>query len=198
MKKQTHNHKDENLLPDEFDGIRERNNPVPAWFNAIAYGTIIFAAVYFFMFHFMDYEKVAINQQNLQQNNGGSGGDSRNAPLTATATKPPKDWKAIVAKSENVTKGKEIFSQNCASCHGAKGEGGVGPNLSDNQWIVEPTFGSIYAEIFEGNLSKGMPAWGNVLGEEKINQLVAYLARIQNTNAPGGKAAEGTHAGPIH
>ena len=39
------------MLEDDYDGIRELNNPVPVWFNALFGGTIVFAFFYLLIYH---------------------------------------------------------------------------------------------------------------------------------------------------
>jgi len=43
--------KDE-LLDHEYDGIREFDNPCPAWWHLIFIGSIVFSAFYFVFFQF--------------------------------------------------------------------------------------------------------------------------------------------------
>jgi len=73
--------------------------------------------------------------------------------------------------------GKEIFADNCASCHGVEGKGDRdfgAPNLTDPIWL----FGSDKENIVEtiSYSRKGvMPAWKDKLDEETIKQLTLYV-----------------------
>lgn len=42
------------VIPHEYDGIRELNNPVPGWFNVLFYGTIIFGVFYLYYYYVAD------------------------------------------------------------------------------------------------------------------------------------------------
>ncbi|MBI2969505.1 MAG: cytochrome-c oxidase, cbb3-type subunit III [Gammaproteobacteria bacterium] len=75
------------------------------------------------------------------------------------------------------SKGREIFRQNCAVCHGAEGGGNqqIGaPNLSDNIWLHGGSQQRIQESIANGRNSM-MPAHGEFLGEAKVHLLAAYV-----------------------
>jgi len=85
-------------------------------------------------------------------------------------------------------KGKESFNQICAMCHGETGKGdGVASasldpkprDLSSGEYVSTLTDEHIFKVIKEGGESVGksnlMPAWGAVLSDDKIWDVVAYL-----------------------
>ena len=74
-------------------------------------------------------------------------------------------------------KGKEIFTANCAACHGEKGEGksDVGaPALASNIWQWGGDHATIVQTITYGR-SGVMPAWEGRLSESTIKQLAIYV-----------------------
>ena len=98
----------------------------------------------------------------------------------------------ILAASKNaqeVEAGMALFKANCAACHGAQGNGLVGPNLTDAYWIHGRNAQSVYKVISQGVAAKGMPAWGH-LGEDGMKRAAAYVLSIQGKNLPG-KAPQG-------
>lgn len=65
----------------------------------------------------------------------------------------------------------------CAACHGADGKGNhaVGaPNLTDNIWLYGGSRKAVEATINYGR-NGVMPAWENILGEDKIHLIAAYV-----------------------
>lgn len=85
-------------------------------------------------------------------------------------------------------KGKESYNQICAMCHGETGKGdGVAAasldpkprDLSSGEYVSTLTDEHIFNVIKEGGESVGksnlMPAWGAVLSDDKIWDVVAYL-----------------------
>ena len=88
------------------------------------------------------------------------------------------------ATPATLARGAELFTQNCADCHGATGSGdGVAAAFSPSQ---EPDFTDLpqaatrapavyYAKIARGGMGTGMPNWGTILDEDDLWALTAYL-----------------------
>ena len=66
---------------------------------------------------------------------------------------------------------------NCNGCHADNGGGGMGPSLSNNIFIYGAEPENIYLSIYQGR-PRGMPAWGAMLPENIIWDLVAYVRNI--------------------
>merc|ERR1711916_357627 len=85
--------------------------------------------------------------------------------------------------------GTRLFANNCAVCHGADAGGNFGfPNLTDNDWLYGGTPEAIKASIANGRVA-AMPAWKDILGEEKIAQVAQYVLSLSG-NAEDQAAAE--------
>lgn len=81
------------------------------------------------------------------------------------------DAKAIAA-------GKRHFAAfNCSGCHAPLGGGGMGPPLSDNEWIYGGEPAQIYLSIMQGR-PEGMPAWSSMLPQRTAWELVAYIETL--------------------
>lgn len=81
------------------------------------------------------------------------------------------------AEKGDAANGKGLFAQACAACHGgdAKGNAGVGaPNLTDNIWLYGGGESQIKFTIEHGR-NGVMPAWKDILGEEKVHVLAGYV-----------------------
>lgn len=73
--------------------------------------------------------------------------------------------------------GRDIFSQNCAVCHGPDGRGSqqIGaPDLSDNIWLHGGSQKQIQESIAKGRNSR-MPAHAEFLGAAKVHLLATYI-----------------------
>jgi cytochrome c oxidase cbb3-type subunit 3 len=139
----------------------------------------------------------------------------RDAVMTPKGTKPDMDAEQVKdvvhyvrslsglsSDAIRVQRGKELFPQACAACHGpeAKGNQDAGyPNLTDKTWL----YGSQEAEMIDG-VTKGrinrMPAWGDFLGEAKVHLLAAYVwglgGGVKPASAAPAAEAAGTAAAP--
>lgn len=99
--------------------------------------------------------------------------------------------------SAAVAAGKRLFAwYNCAGCHAPEGGGGMGPPLSDAEWIYGSHPTSVFETISRGR-PKGMPAWGGVIPDRQILQLVAYARALSDLPAslrtpPSANAGEDT------
>ena len=68
---------------------------------------------------------------------------------------------------------------NCNGCHADNGGGGMGPSLSDNLFLYGSEPENIYLSIYQGR-PNGMPAWGAVLPDAVIWDLVTYIGKLSN------------------
>ena len=96
-----------------------------------------------------------------------------------------------ITEESGLAKGKEIYTINCLACHGANGEGGVGPNMTDKYWIHGGSLEDIIHIINVGVLSKGMIPWESRFTKEQIHQVSSYILTLQGTNPENAKAPEG-------
>jgi cytochrome c oxidase cbb3-type subunit 3 len=72
---------------------------------------------------------------------------------------------------------------NCSGCHAANGAGGMGPSLSNDQWLHRSSPANIFLTIVQGR-SNGMPAFGTLLPDSVVWELVSYIQSI--TEKPSG------------
>jgi len=82
---------------------------------------------------------------------------------------------------------------NCSGCHAANGAGGMGPSLSNDQWIHRSSSANIYLTIVQGR-SNGMPAFGTLLPDQTIWELVSYIQSI--AEKPSGQFGKTISAEP--
>jgi cytochrome c oxidase cbb3-type subunit III len=68
---------------------------------------------------------------------------------------------------------------NCVGCHMGNGGGGMGPALSRHPFIYGDAPANIYLTIVQGR-PNGMPAWGSLLPNEAVWDLVSYITSISN------------------
>ncbi len=87
--------------------------------------------------------------------------------------------------SERVQRGRAIYNQQCVNCHGAQGEGGVGPALN-NRTLLKNTLDSVFFSVIRSGVpGTQMPAWsvdyGGPLTDEDVRDLVAFLRAWEPT-----------------
>ena len=88
--------------------------------------------------------------------------------------------------------GKGLFGDNCAACHGRGGQGVVGlyPNLTDNDWLWGGNMEKIQETIVQGRRGF-MPAFGQVLKPEQLDDVAEYVLTLSNEAKPSEAAERG-------
>ena len=127
----------------EWDGIKELNTPLPRWWVLTFYATIVWAIGYWVVYpawpmlwsqttgilHYSSRADVAVELANLEKIRGDKMAVLGSASL-ADIEKDP----ALLALAR--ARGKTVFGDNCAPCHGSGGAGAKGfPNLNDDDWL---------------------------------------------------------------
>lgn len=176
------------ILDEDFDGIKELDNPVPAWFNALFYGTIVAGIAYFLVFHVWN----AADLQDAEYTKEVQVAEiQREAYLKKFANSIDENSVKASSKETDLAKGKDVFTANCASCHGQKGEGLVGPNLTDEYWLHGGTISEVFKTIKYGVPAKGMIAWEKQLNPLQMQQVASYILSLKGTNPPNAKEPQG-------
>ncbi len=175
------------LLDHNYDGIRELDNALPPWWKYGFYVTIIVAVIYLMNFHVLgigkspaqDYtaemEKAKVDKDLYDANNKDRV-DENNVPM---------------ADAAGLARAKEIFTTKCWTCHGKLGEGGAGPNLTDDYWLHKGSLNDIFHTIKTGYPDKGMQSWANEFSPKEISFLASYVKSLHGTNPPNPKAPQG-------
>ncbi len=177
-----------------YDGIREYDNPMPGWWVALFWAGILFAPVYMLGVHVFGF----INDYEDDFAQVGEHLEAVRTEYAATGPAFKTDAGALAEYARDpqmATAGVASFTSICAACHGAQGEGVIGPNLTDDAWIHGATPEQVWTSIATGFPEKGMPPMSAQLSEEQRAQVMAYVFSLQGTNPPNPKAPEGEPAG---
>lgn len=72
--------------------------------------------------------------------------------------------------------GKRLFLKTgCYACHGHEAEGAVGPDLTDDEWIFQPTDAMIFNAIAKGRRGTVMAPFADQLTPDQIWKIVEFL-----------------------
>ena len=175
------------LLDHDYDGIHELDHVLPRWWVWIFIGTAIFAAWY--AGYYMSghgpspREELAASLAKIE------------AMKPAPAPPGEGDEAALLAALKDPAKqkhGLEVYMGKCVACHGDKGQGLIGPNLTDDYWIHGVgTAKDIAKVIAEGIPEKGMPPWGPILTPDELRDTVAFIRSLHASKPAGAKPPQG-------
>lgn len=180
-------HEKDVLLDHNYDGIQELDNNLPPWWKYGFYVTIIWAFGYMAYYHVMggpssekEFERemaqAKIEVEEYMRANAGKVDESN----------------VTLADASGLAEGKQLFTANCAACHGNVGEGNaVGPNLTDQYWLHGGSLVDVFKSVKYGWPAKGMKSWQQDLTPVQIKNVASYIQSIQGSNPPNAKAPQG-------
>lgn len=169
------------LIDHSYDNIQELNHPLPSWWNTVWGITIVFGIGYWLYYQFMggpslqeefkeEFKVVLAKQDEFKKRESAF----------------DKDFYEKIVADSGVEKGKVVYEMNCLPCHAEGGVGDVGPNLTDDHWLIaRGTPETVYGVVFNGSEANGMPIWSEMISKEEIYQAVAYVQTFHNTFKKG-------------
>lgn len=175
------------IIDHEYDGIKELDNPIPIWFNALFYSTMTFAVVYILIYHVFGWG-LNQNQEYAQEMERAEIAKQEYLAQAANLI----DESSVVYDESKVAAGHAVFQANCVACHGGAGEGGIGPNLADRFWLHGGEIKDIFKTVKYGVPDKGMVPWEQTLTPGQIAEVSSYIISIRDTKPANPKEPQGT------
>ncbi len=196
-----------NTTGHEWDGIKELNNPLPRWWVNLFYITIVWAVIYWILMpawpgltdftkgvrNHSERENVAIAMASLDEARAASLTQLTSVEDIADVERDP-DLLQFALEA-----GGSLFGDNCATCHGAGGQGFEGyPSLVDDVWLWGGSLDAIEQTLRYGIRSTHpetrfnmMQAFGGdgLLRHEQIVDLVEYVVHLSGREADGEAVA---------
>ena len=176
------------LLDHDYDGIKELDNVLPPWWVNLFYVCIIFAVVYMIRFHILDgpdqkteFETEMAEAKVAVEEYKKTAKDLIDATTVTQLTEPAE-----------LAKGAEIFQANCIPCHRPDAGGAIGPNLTDEYWLLGGGIKNVFHTITEGGRDgKGMVAWKGTLKPSEIQLVASYILSLKGSNPKEPKEPQG-------
>ncbi|PCI30711.1 MAG: hypothetical protein COB67_00740 [SAR324 cluster bacterium] len=181
------------VLNHNYDGIEEYDNPLPPWWKMLFYITIIWGVGYLAYYHVleigdlqdaeyvteMELAEEALQAQMANESSEGS------TPAVPTV---------VLTGDDALAAGKNIWDKpgQCTSCHGANGEGMIGPNLTDAFWLNgDGSLDSVVEIVTVGVPAKGMIPWAGTLRPEEIKYVSSYVLSLKGSNPDNARPPQG-------
>lgn len=166
----------------DYDGIREHDNRLPNWWLFTLFAAIIFGFGYWTYYQVLKAGQTSRDEYRAEMVEA-----AEQAAAFAKSRGAVTD-DVLVAMSTNpavVERGAVTFQKTCIACHGAQGQGVIGPNLTDDYWLHGGKATEILKTVTQGVPEKGMVAWGPVLGNDSIEEVVAFILTIKGKHVKG-------------
>lgn len=164
-----------------YDGIQEFDKRLPNWWLITLYGAILFAFCYWFYNHWIGVRDNSI--RNLETELARI--KAEKAANSVDTLTNEQLWE-MASDKNMVSAGNVTYVSTCASCHGPALEGKIGPSLVDNTWIHGGEPKNVVHTVVNGVLAKGMPAWGPVLGNKRVLEVVSFVMSHHKPPATAG------------
>jgi cytochrome c oxidase cbb3-type subunit 3 len=176
------------MLDHNYDGIEELDNDLPPWWKYGFYLTILVGIIYLFNFHVLHTGDL----QGAEFDKEVAKAKLEVAEYMKTAANNVDETNVkILTELADIEAGKNVYTANCAACHGKIGEGGVGPNMTDNYWIHGGDIVNVFKSVKYGWPDKGMKSWKEDLSPMQMAQVSSYIHSLIGSNPPNGKAPQG-------
>ena len=187
-------HEETVLLNHNFDGIRELDNHLPPWWLGLLYSSIVFAVVYLLNYHVWHWSPSQQEEYAIAMDEG-----KKEVEAYQTKLGESIDEKSVklVSDTKTLENGKTIFVEKCVACHGVNGEGGVGPNLTDEYWLHGARINDIFGVIKNGVAEKGMISWKAILKPDQLQEVSNYILTLKGTSPEIPKAPQGQKASVV-
>ena len=176
------------LLEHDYDGIKELDNNLPPWWVYLFYASILFGVVYM-----VQYEVLGADNQEMELTKEVAQAKIDIAEYMKTAP-DMMDEKSVTLLTDpaDLAAGKEIYITNCAACHRADAGGQIGPNLTDDKWILGGGIKNVFHTLVNGGRDgKGMISWKGTLKPKEMQKVASYILSLKGSNPPDAKAPEG-------
>lgn len=172
----------------EFDGIEELDTPLPGWWVAMFFASIVFAIGYLIWYPGLGaFSGLSGWTSAGQLEARAEAHAARFAPLYERLA--ALDVDAARHDRQAMSVGRRLFLNNCSSCHGVAGSGGFGfPNLADDEWLWGGDIASIRTTITSGREGI-MPPWGAAFDDRTITGLAQHVRHLAGLGDPAPEAA---------
>lgn len=172
----------------DYDGIRELDNNLPKWWLYGFYVCIVFALVYVYRFHIAHSAPSSIQEYEIAV---AKAAVEKDEYLKTAASKVDENSVTLLTDATSLGEGQKLFASSCSPCHGASGQGVVGPNLTDDYWLHKGGVKDVFKTIKYGVQEKGMKSWKDDFSPVQIAELASYIKSLHGTKPAGAKEPQG-------
>jgi cytochrome c oxidase cbb3-type subunit 3 len=165
-----------------WDGdLREMNNPLPRWWVGLFIITIVFGAVYLYLYPGLGSFQGSTGWTSKGQlDKEIAKGNAEVAPLYAKFMAMPPEQ--VSKDPQAMAIGERLFMNNCSQCHGSDARGAKSfPNLTDGDWLHGGSPEKIAESLVKGRIGQ-MPAMAAAVGSsDDVKNVAHYVLSLSNS-----------------
>jgi cytochrome c oxidase cbb3-type subunit 3 len=172
------------------EDLTELNNPLPRWWLWLFLITVVFAVVYVVLYPGLGSWKGTLGWSSQAEHQADA---TLNAARVEKTLAPyaVRTLGELTTDSAALDIGRNLFLNNCATCHGSDGGGAPGfPNLTDDDWLWGGDPDTVLATVSNGRMGV-MPPWGEALGSGGVENVLAYVMSLSGRKLAAGNVTAG-------
>ena len=167
------------------EDLRELNNPLPRWWLWLFIITVVFGVAYLVLYPGLGTFKGTLGWSSRSEHETESRLNAGRIERTL-APFSARNVSELTRDGAALNIGRNLFLNNCATCHGSDGGGAPGfPNLSDKDWLWGGDADTVLATISNGRTGI-MPPWGEVLGARGVEDMLSYVFSLSGRKLEAG------------
>jgi len=172
------------------EDLKELNNPLPRWWLWLFIITVVFSVAYLVLYPGMGTFKGTLNWTSRAEHDT----EARLNAARIEKTLAPfaaRNAAELTSDPAALNIGRNLFLNNCATCHGSDGGGAPGfPNLGDRDWLWGGDADTVVASISQGR-NGIMPPWGEALGARGVEDMLSYVMGLSGRKLEAGDPRAG-------
>lgn len=163
------------------EDLRELNNPLPMWWMGLFVLTVVFSGIYLALYPGLGSHEGKLGWTSLGEHAADQAqARAEMAPVYAAFTGMAPEQLAKDPQAHAI--GERLFSNNCATCHGADAKGSKGfPNLTDSDWLWGGSIENITETIVKGREGNMPPMAAAVGSGEDVRHLAHYVLSLSGS-----------------
>ena len=172
------------------EDLRELNNPLPRWWLWLFVITVVFSVGYLVLYPGLGSFKGTLGWNSRAEHEAESRLNAERIERTL-APFSARSAAELTSDPAALNIGRNLFLNNCATCHGSDGGGAPGfPNLADQDWLWGGDADIVVASIAQGRIG-AMPPWGEALGARGVEDMLSYVMGLSGRKLEAGDPRAG-------
>ncbi|HET9472588.1 MAG TPA: cytochrome-c oxidase, cbb3-type subunit III [Steroidobacteraceae bacterium] len=172
------------------EDVRELNNPLPRWWLWLFVITVVFSVGYLVLYPGLGTFKGTLGWTSRAEHEAQSRLNAERIERTL-APFSTRSAAELASDPAALNIGRNLFLNNCATCHGSDGGGAPGfPNLADKDWLWGGDADTVLASIAQGRIG-AMPPWGEALGARGVEDMLSYVMGLSGRKLEAGDPRAG-------